>query len=61
LRKSKPIAYSIFKSRRFEKRVIINGHTVDVYLLDTAGQEEFFSLRSRWINEKDAFVIAMNV
>ena len=37
------------------------GHTVDVYVLDTAGQEEFLPLRSRWINDKDAFIIAASV
>ena len=45
----------------FEKRMQIWNHSVDVFILDTAGQEEFMPLRSRWITSKDAFIIAASV
>lgn len=51
----------MFIISRFEKRVNIHGHNVDISILDTAGQEEFIPLRNKWISGKDAFVIASSV
>lgn len=45
----------------FEKRINVFGHNIDVYILDTAGQEDFLPLRSRWIHNRDGFIIASSV
>lgn len=45
----------------FEKQINIFGSNIDVYILDTAGQEDFLPLRSRWIQNQDAFIIASSV
>ena len=46
---------------RFEKRIEINGYTVDIFILDTAGQEEYIPLRNTWIKDRDAFIIALDI
>lgn len=44
----------------FEKRVTIQGRTIDVSILDTAGQEAFMALRSNWIVGRDAFILGFS-
>ncbi len=43
----------------FEKEQIVSGHNVSIRVLDTAGQEDFLALRNRWIDGRDAFIIAI--
>jgi len=43
----------------YERQEDVRGMSVDVILLDTAGQEEYLPLRNKWIGDRDGFVFAV--
>jgi len=45
----------------YRKQVSINGDVVLVEVLDTAGQEEFKSMREQWIRQGDGFFIVFSI
>lgn len=53
--------YETTIEEEFERRIVVGGVTIDVSVLDTAGQEAFQALRSNWIKGRDAFVLGFSV
>ncbi|KAI8901284.1 protein c-ras sc1 [Globomyces pollinis-pini] len=45
----------------YRKQIQVHGTTCILDILDTAGQEEFTSLRDQWIREGDAFLLLYSV
>jgi GTPase KRas protein len=45
----------------YRKQVIVDKKSCILEILDTAGQEEFVSLRDQWIRDGDAFVLMYSV
>eukprot|EP01088_Endostelium_zonatum_P021899 TRINITY_DN893_c0_g1_i3.p1 TRINITY_DN893_c0_g1~~TRINITY_DN893_c0_g1_i3.p1 ORF type:complete len:211 (-),score=44.85 TRINITY_DN893_c0_g1_i3:21-599(-) len=56
-----PEAYDPTVEDSYRKQVEIEGHSILLDILDTAGQEEFESMRSYYIDENEAFVLVYSI
>merc|ERR1712087_470258 len=45
----------------YRKHIQIDGNSLLLDVLDTAGQEDFIALRTSWMRNKDGFVLAFSI
>jgi len=45
----------------YRKSVSVDGSTLMLDILDTAGQEDFVALRTSWMKEKDGFILVFSI
>jgi len=45
----------------YRKETIIDNHAAVLDIVDTAGQEEFISLRDQWIHDGQGFLLVYNI
>lgn len=45
----------------YRKPTTVDGHSCQLDILDTAGQEDYIALRSTWMRERDGFILVFSV